>query len=241
MIDGTAARMLAAIAARANDLLGAYTNGAEPAFADTAASARTIMKSSNPLGVAAADGYFIVDDRGRRAYTHDGDFVFARGALLSAAGSPVYGYAGDEARSRGILSALRADPVDAALQRCRDLRIEADGRVVYTRTARDAATGAARPERVTIGTVALARFPAGTAPLHGTAAALAGPPGTAVHVGVPADGNFAPLATFARDRGTIDVEAALRGLQEAYEAFGALQAAQAARGKIERGALDLIK
>lgn len=241
MIDASSARMLATIAARASDLLNAYTPGAQPHFADVVASTPSTYHVQDELSVTSSDGYFVVDDRGRRAFTKDGGFTVREGALLTKGGAAVYGYADADAQRRGVLTALHVDPVDAALKRHDDMRVESDGHVVYTRAVRDAASGAARPERVVLGTLALARFPAGTRPVELDATHVAAPSDTRVQIGTPADGAFAPLATHSADRGNYDIDRALQRLHDAYESFGALQAAKSARGKTDRTAMDLIK
>jgi hypothetical protein len=61
------------------------------------------------------------------------------------------------------------------------------------------------------------------------------------HVGLPADGTFPPLATGARDAGSIDLDASLRKLSEAYVAFSAMQAAHKAQGDGSKVVMDLLK
>jgi len=241
MIDAVSAQMLAEIAARANDVLAAYGSGAEPTFSDAAGNANRILKNADPLSVATQDGYFVVERAGQRAYTRDGTFVFRDGALKTRGNEPVVGYASAQDRARAILTPLRADAADAALGRVNDLRIESDGAVAYTRSVRDAQTGVMRRERVTIGTLALARFPAGTQPVRIDVTHAGAPPGVVTHFGAAGDGNFAPLATHSRDAGGFDVDAALLHLQEAYRAFDAVQAAHAARRDVYKTTMDLVK
>ena len=241
MIDPASARMLAEIAARAGDMLNAYKPGAEPRFSDVTQATRSTSRAESSLSVTSADGYFVVEERGRRAFTKDGTFAVREGALTTASGAAVYGYADTDAQKRGILIALRIDPIDAALKRHEDMRIESDGHVVYTRTVRDAKSGAARPERAVLGVLALARFPAGTKPEQLDPTRLGAPAHTRMQIGAPADGAFAPLATNSADRGAYDMDAALERLHDAYQSLDALRAAKAARGKTDRTAMDLIK
>jgi hypothetical protein len=61
------------------------------------------------------------------------------------------------------------------------------------------------------------------------------------HLGAPADGGFAALATRARDAGNVDIDMGLQRLSEAYVAFSALQAANKAQGAGSKVVMDLLK
>jgi hypothetical protein len=132
-------------------------------------------------------------------------------------------------------------PSDYALGRCGDIRIESDGTVSYTRPTVDPRTTVRGVERVTVGKVALARFPAGTMPVRLDDRHVGAPQGIAPHLGTPADGTFSGLATYSRDIGAVDVDASLVKLSEAYRALSALAAANKARGGADQTAMDLLK
>ncbi len=237
MLNGASLSALSRIAERANDLLNAYTPGFRPTFSDVTAALPKPEKSSNPLSVVApADGWFVVAAKdGSRRYTRDGEFEFRNGALVTSHGEPVM------TLERGVAVPLRADPVDVALGRCTDVRVESDGTLAYTRPALDPQTGERTVERVGIGRVALARFPAGTQPVRLDPSTYGAPHGVLPHFGTPADGSFGGLVTYARDRGALDLDSGIARLQEAYQAFSALGAANRARGKTESVAMDLVK
>jgi hypothetical protein len=136
---------------------------------------------------------------------------------------------------------LTIDPVDAALGRVDDAHIEADGTLAYLRTVIDPKTGKPSKERVTAGRVALARFPAGTqlqrvSPTHAVA-----PSGVAVMVGKPSEGVFGTLATQSRDAGSIDFEAGLDQIREAFLALDAMSASGQVEARESKVAVDLIK
>ncbi len=231
MLNAATARALADVAARAGDVLHAYDPGYSAQFGDSAGNER-VVRERDPLAVAAPPGdYFIVSSPdGERRYTRDGRMRFADGGLQNAEGD-VLGFAPD-GREGAVPQPLRADPVDAALGRAHDVRIEPDGSVVYTRTAIDPRTMQRGTQRVVVGTLALARFPAGTNPARAQ---------VAPHVGVPGEAGFAALATGARGLGPVDINLGIAKLQEAYLAFDALRAAQKARLQLDKGAMDLVK
>ncbi len=144
--------------------------------------------------------------------------------------------------ARGTLpTPLRVADVDRALGRGADARVERDGIVAYTRAAIDPRTGARGVERVVLGRIALARFPAGTQPARLDGARAAAPPGVVAHLGAPADGTFPALATFSRDAGTIDVAAGVARLDEAYRAFEAMGAVVKSRASVQKTTVDLVK
>jgi flagellar basal body rod protein FlgG len=238
MIDSATARALAEIAERARDLLRSGTPGFEPERDDVRGPSR-IVPDSDSLSVAAPPGAWFVtaESDGRRSYTRDGSFALRDGKLVTRGGGPVYGFSGESSAS----APLAIDPVDASLGRARDARIEPGGTLAYTRTAIDPRTGAARPERVVAGTLALARFPAGSASVRRDADLLRAPAGTEPHLGRPGDGNFGGVATNSRDRGRFDFDLGLVRLQEAYTALAAARAVTSARGTFTRTAFDLVK
>ncbi len=224
------------IAERAADVRRAFEPGAFPLH-DDVASEPVAAFTLDPLSVASARGELFVTAGagGAHAYTADGSFHLEQGRLLDARGDAVLG-------SRvpgGALEELRVDPVDAALGRASDARIEPDGTFAYDRAAIDPRTGRRELQRVAVGRLALARFPAGTRFAGGDG--LAAPAGVVAHVGVPGDGTFAALEPHRRLRGGIDIDRSLVRLKEAYVAFDALQAAHAAKGRTAKTAMDLLK
>ncbi|MDQ6823532.1 MAG: hypothetical protein M3Z07_03455 [Candidatus Eremiobacteraeota bacterium] len=237
-ISSAVGRAFETIGARERDVMRSYADGAIPQYNDVRTEART-EPSADPLAVAApANGLFIVkDERGDQRFTRDGGFTFTNGAVSDRAGRPLLGYHADT----GPLAPLHADPVDVSLGLVRDLRIEADGLVSYAKALVDPKTGARESHRVTIGRIALARFPAASnVHLAGTAL-IAAPAGVVPHVGRPGDGNFESLILHARERSGIDIDLSLERLQEAYIAFDALRAAHKAQGSVEKTSMDLLK
>lgn len=242
MISPAAADALDRIAARAQDVMRAYTAGGFAANNDVNVSARGPEYAADPLSVAAPpNAYFVAESgTGVRTFTRDGQFRLDGATLRDAAGNAVLGYPGSDAR--GTLPQPLALPAgDVALGRCSNLRIESDGTVSYTRATIDPRTTQRGVERVTAGKIALARFPAGTQPIRLDERHVGAPQGIAPHLGTPADGTFAGVATYARDTGSVDVDTSLEKLSEAYRAFSAIAAANRARGGAERTALDLLK
>jgi flagellar basal body rod protein FlgG len=241
MISPATADALSRIAARAQDVMRAYTPGGFAASADVN-TARPAAYAVDPLSVAAPpQAYFVTQSpTGVRTYTRDGGFTLDGGALRTAEGLAVLGYpAGD---ARGTLPVPLTLPAgDAALGRCTNVRIESDGTLSYSRTAIDPRTTERSVERVTAGKIALARFPAGTQPIRLDERHVGAPQGIAAHLGTPADGTFAGLATYARDTGAVDIDTSLDKLSEAYRAFSALAAVNRARGGADQTAMDLLK
>jgi flagellar basal body rod protein FlgG len=227
------------IAERAADVRRAFTPGASPVRDDVATDGGPSSFTLDPLSVAApGDDLFVALDRnGRTAYTRDGSFAVRNGELVSGSGAPVLGFA----RAGGALEPLRIDPVDAQLGRVRDLRVGADGMLSYARSAIDPRSGARETQRVDVGRVALARFPAGTRLDARDPDVVHAPPGIVPHVGAPGDGSFAAVAPMQRERSRIDIDEGLARLNDAYLAFDALQAAQTARGHLGKTAMDLLK
>lgn len=226
MIDPALSGALDRIAQRAADVQAAFTPGASPRFSDVATDA------PQPLT------YFIVrDENGRTLYTRDNRFTFRNGVLSDASGRAVIGFPASASAS----APLKADPVDASLGRAIDPHVEPDGTLAYDRVAIDPRSGARETERIVVGRVALARFPAASAPVVVDANHAAAPPGVVPHVGVPGDGNFAMLEPARRSESRIDFDRSLERLEEAYVAFDALQAAHKARGSTGKTAMDLVK
>ncbi|BDE07581.1 hypothetical protein WPS_28570 [Vulcanimicrobium alpinum] len=229
------------IAARAQDLREIYQAGAVPAHDDVAAEPQ-IEPSSDPLSVALPPGAWLVTRGadGARAYQRDGALRFDDGVLRTRDGADVLGYPRGDARG-ALPVPLRLPAADVALSRTADTRIAADGTVAYTRAAIDPRTGERSVERVAIGRIALARFPAGTHPPRVDATHVAAPPGVVPHLGTPADGTFPGLAPFSRESGAIDVDAGIERLDEAYRQFQALGAAARTRANVDKTTLDLLK
>jgi flagellar basal body rod protein FlgG len=239
MIDAATMAGLARIAARERDVAHAYEPGFVPESDDVAAAPRAI-RSADPLSVAAPAGaYFVTPgSAGAVRFTRDGTFGVIEGLLCGPDGRPVLGFA---LGSRGALAPLRIDAYDRALGRASGARIGADGTFSYLRTAIDPRTGERRSERIAVGKLGLARFPAGTQPLRLDATHVAAPAGVKAQVGAPADGAFAPLITGARDLGNVDIVAGLKKMREAYDTFEAMRAVQRARGSDEKTTMDLVK
>jgi len=240
MIDASLAAALARVADRANDVLHGYQAGFEPS-ADVARKTSPLLPDGRALATSAPPGtYFIVEAEGRALYTRDGDLRFVDGTLRTAGGATVLGrpLAGGSSTS---LIPLRVDPVDATLRQAREPRIEPDGLVTFSQSTIDPRTGVRREERLALGRVALAAFPAGTQPVRIDANRVAAPAGVVPRVGVPGDRTFGALRIHVRELGRLDLEAGLRKLQEAYLALDALRAAHQAHGELEKGAMDLLK
>jgi hypothetical protein len=230
------------IAQRAQDALAAFTPGSVPARGATVGPAPRAQFSLDPLSVAAPrDAFFVTASAdGSPRYTRDGSFTLRENALVASDGSPVLGYAG--ASGPGTLPApLHIDPSDAALARHADLHLDATGALTYTRPTIDPRTGARTNERIIAGRIALARFPAGTAPARIDGTHVAAPAGVLPHLGTPGDATFGGLTTNARDGGGIDIDTALDRLADAYTTFSAMRAAFGARGATDRTATELVK
>ncbi|MHB8146927.1 MAG: hypothetical protein ACYDGM_06665 [Vulcanimicrobiaceae bacterium] len=227
------------ISARAADVRMAFTPGAVPANDDVATTRARARFDPDPLCIAAPPGdYFITgDERGHTLYTRDGALTIARGALRGRDGQPIFGYAGGS----GTLGALSLDPVDAALGRITGAHIERDGSLVYARSVIDPRTGAREEQRVMVGRVALARFPAGTKLQRTDASHFVAPSGSIPHVGRPADANFGAVEPQHRQESRVDIDRALARLKDAYLAFDALAAGQTAQWGLGKTAMDLVK
>lgn len=239
MIDGAISAGLERIAARERDVRGAYEPGFTPEATDAMRASR-ITRSDDPLSVAAPDGAYFAraGADGKVQFTRDGSFAIDDGVLGDRGGRPVLGFSvGDRTR----VAPLRIDPYDAALGRASGAHVDADGTFAYTRTSIDPRSGERRAERVVVGRVALARFPAGTLPVRANDSSLTAPAGVSPAFGVPADGNFKPLYARARDLGRMDVIVGIEKMREAYENFEALRAANHVRGSFAKTTMDLLK
>jgi len=228
---------LARIEARAEDVRHIFEGGFEPG--ETRALDRSVVPLLDPLSVVAPDGTYFTSaiGEGRLAFTRDGAFTFADGALRGRDGALILGFR--DGTKKPV--PLRADPLDVALGRISGAHIEPDGSLAYERSSVDPRSGERRLERVVVGRIALARFPAGTQPLRRDPTHVVAPPGVEATIG-PAGGNgFGPLTIFARELGRLNPLAALDRLEEAYLAFDALRATRMADGGLERTALDLVK
>jgi flagellar basal body rod protein FlgG len=226
------------ITERAADVRRSFTPGAVPQRDDVLTGAGASDFTLDPLTVSAPEhAYFITaDDRGRPAYTRDGAFSLRDGTLVDGEGRPVLGVTQTGAEP----AELRVDAVDEALRRVRDPQVERDGSLVYRRETIDPRTGARESQRVTVGRVALARFPSGTR-LHGDGEEMRPPDGVTAEVGLPGDGHFAPVVPMQRDRSRVDIDESLIRLKDAYLTFDALQAAEAAKAHLGKTVTDLVK
>jgi flagellar basal body rod protein FlgG len=227
------------IASRAADVRRAFTPGAVPTYDDVAAAASSSQFTLDPLSVAPPAGtYFVVrSSDGGLSYTRDGVFHLDGGALHDAGERPLLGI-----RSPGAaLEELCVDPVDAALGRASDPRIGSDGTFGYARSVIDPRTGNRSTQRVAVGRVALARFPAATKLEMGASGSLRAPGGVVPYTGTPSDGALPALEPMRRGNSGIDIDESLARLKAAYVAFDALAAAETAKGRIGKTAMDLIK
>ena len=229
------------VLSRAQDLRDAFRAGSVPLNDDVRTAAR-VTASSDPLSVVPPPGAWLVTRGadGVRAYERDGALAIDNGVLRTRSGAEVLGYPGGDARG-AVAVPLRIPDTDRALGRGADARVEHDGTIAYTRVAIDPRTGVRGVERMILGRIALARFPAGTQPARLDGARVAAPRGVVPHLGTPADGTFAELATFSRDAGTIDVAAGVARLDEAYRAFEALAAVMKSRASVQKTTVDLVK
>lgn len=239
MINAATQDALDRIAQRAADVQRAFTPGAVPQFGDVATDRPASRPLLDPLAVAAPqDAYFLsTDERGRTVYTRDGSFALRDGTLVGANGRDILGFTAPGS----VASSLRVDAVDEALGRVTNLRVDPDGSLAYDRTVIDPRSSARERERVVVGQVALARFPAATKLGVADANHYLAPPGTLPHVGRAGDGNFSLVTPMQREESRIDFDRSLDRLEEAYVAFDALQAAHKAQGGTGKTAMDLLK
>lgn len=240
MIDARVANTMSALQSRKAELLEAYEPGFFPADSDVTAGHDKLRPSMNPLSVVAPEEtYFVASDTmGRSFYSRNGDFHVVDGTLRTPNGSQVMGFG---PRGDGQLMPLRLEPVDVALHRYSDVRIDPEGRLSYVRRVIDPQTGKPRMERVTVGTIALARFPAGTqlsAPdgVHVTSAA-----GVSPALGVSGRDGFDALRVGMGDHGRLDVKRALAAVRDAYIQYDAVRSANDAHGNGDKTVMDLVK
>ena len=243
MINSGPAQALAELATRAQEMLHAYEPGYETT--DDQIRSATLARSEpalDPMSAAAPEGaYFMgVDSKGASFFSRDGSFGVQGTNVTWADGSRVLGYANGAAPD-GAPKPLKIDAVDSALHRVGEPHVEADGSVAYTRTTVDPTTGKSRDERVVAGRIALARFPAGSAGQPLSAHRLAQPAGVAPVVGSPDSAPFGKLTPKARDLGSVDFEAGLNQLREAFLALDAMSATSRVDDKDAHVAMDLIK
>ncbi|HLX26046.1 MAG TPA: hypothetical protein VKR05_03575 [Candidatus Cybelea sp.] len=227
------------IAERAADVRRAYTPGAVPKYDDVASPGIITDFTLDPLSVVAPEGCYFVsgDDEGRRTYTRDGAFAVRGGRLVNVEGLPILG----SRHGSTALSELRVDPIDEALGHVRDVAMERDGTLAYRREYLDPRTGNRELQRVVAGRVALARFPAGTRLRTEDDGSCSAPENVTAHIGTPEANGFPPLEPMRRERGRIDVDRSLARLKDAYLAFDALQAAEAAKAHLGKTTMDLLK
>jgi hypothetical protein len=239
MIPQATADALARIASLAQDVRHSFEPGFEPQDSAVARRGLATTPSLDPLSVVAPEAsYFLTGapESGVR-FSRDGGFTFEDGTLRARDGEAVYGFAAEGSEA----TPLRADPIDVALGRVSGARIERDGLLIYERNSVDPRGGERRVERVAVGRIALARFPAGTQPVRFDEAHVGAPAGVAPTLGRAGEGGFGALQTFARDLGRVDPLAGLERLREAYVSFEAIRAAGSARGGLEQTAMDLLK
>jgi flagellar basal body rod protein FlgG len=227
------------IAERAADVRRAFAPGAVPHYDDVATSSDRSDFTLDPLSVAPPAGaYFVtLDARGRTIYTRDGSFSVRSGRLVDERGLPVLG----RRAPNTPLDEMRIDPVDEALGRTNRIRIDGDGSLIYARETIDPRTGKRAQSRIVVGRVALARFPAGSRLDTADGRSFTAPPGVAPHTGFPGDGSFDALAPMRRAHSRVDLDASLIRLKDAYTAFDALAAAEHAKGRLEKTAMDVVK
>jgi flagellar basal body rod protein FlgG len=241
MLNAAAVDAYDRVAARADDLRDAFRAGTVPLNDDVRVEPR-VVPALDPLSIVPPPGAWLVTRGadGTRAYERDGALSLRDGVLRTSDGAQVLGYPAGDARG-AVPVPLRVPDIDAALGRAAEAHVERDGTVAYARTAIDPRSGARSSERVTLGRVALARFPAGSQPQRLDGARVAAPPDVTPHLGTPADGSFSALATFSRDAGTIDVAAGVAKLDEAYRAFEAIGAAVRSQASVTKTTVDLVK
>jgi flagellar basal body rod protein FlgG len=189
--------------------------------------------------LAAPPGaYFVVSGRdGKELLTQDGGFQFVCGALRTREGYPVLGFTA----KRSTLGAISADPVDVALKRASDARVDKAGFVSCKLSAIDPSTGAVKTTRSIVGRVALATLPAGTQPIRVDGSHARPPEGVASHIGAPGEAGLGGLEPYRRELGAVDLAAGLDHLREAYLEFEALQAAHKTTADVDKAAMDLLK
>jgi flagellar basal body rod protein FlgG len=223
---------------RAADVRRAFTGGALPQRDDVATAAPATYFTFDPLSVSAPDGaYFVTRNaRGDLGYTRDGSFAVRDGRLVDEGGNAVQRMMPD-----GTLSDLTIDPVESALGRAGEQRIESDGTLSYARGIVDPRNAGRQMQRLAAGRLVLARFPAGTRMESNDGLTYAPPSGVSAQLGLPGTGAMGALSPMHRDRSRIDVDRSLLRLKEAFMAFDALHAAESAKSHFGKTAMDLVK
>ena len=233
------ARAIENVEQRVEDLRMVFTGGAQPNFHDALRPERAEL-TNDPLSVALpTDAYFVAGDAARPSYTRDGALSVRDGLLVSSDGTPVLGFVDGD--SSGVPRELQIEKNDALLGRAQDIRVEPDGVFGYARSVLDPKTGASSVERVVVGRVAIARFPAATRLERIDATHVAPPAHVVPLIGSPNDGSFLPIETQRRALGRIDADAAISRLQDAYLAMRALSATERSQNAFARGAFDIVK
>jgi flagellar basal body rod protein FlgG len=225
MIEASSAKLLNEIDLLGADRAHAADDGYVPNDPDLASTmTETMSDPKHPLAIVLPQhAYLVVNGTQARAYSRNGDLRFVDGELQSGES----------------LGALRADSVDVALGRVHDPEISSDGVVAYGRTTVDARNGHVSTQRVVVGKVALASFPAGTRLARVDNFSAAPAAGEQPNLGVPGDARFARLRTHAREISSVDVHRATTRWTEAVAAYYALLDAKANNGA--KTAMDLIK
>jgi flagellar basal body rod protein FlgG len=223
---------------RADDVRRAFTPGAQPRLDDVGREEAS-YPTLDTLSVAPPDHVYFVERNaaGDVRYTRDGSFTVRDGVLRGRDGNPVLGYS----ETGGTLAEIRCDPLDVALGRVGEARVNADGSVEYERSVVDPRTGVTERRGVVVGRVALARFAAGTRLQDEGDGSLTAPAGIHPKLGAPADDRFAPLIPMRRESSEIDIDRGIDRLRAAYVEFDAMQAIYQARNGAAKGAMDLVK
>ncbi|HEX5274445.1 MAG TPA: hypothetical protein VFW34_04150 [Candidatus Rubrimentiphilum sp.] len=228
LISDSTARALENVAARERELLRSLP--AENATLGDPYAAQ--IPCETPQGT-----YFITrDETGGRLFTRSSGLYLNAGNITDANGRGILGYTNPES----ALQPLHVDPIDASLGLAQNARVGSDGAVTYDRTVIEPATGGRTFQQLTIGRVAVARFPAGTR-LNGDDSYQTPPPGVAPHIGVPGAGGFPPLQQLSQMDKNGGLDSGLVRLQEAYLALDALRAAGVAQGSVQKTVMDLLK
>lgn len=239
MTTAGVASAIEAVERRGEDLRLLYTGGAQPNYFDALRQERS-EPSGNPLSVALPpDAFFVAGNPDRPTFTRDGALAVRDGVLVSSDGTAVLGFpTGD---TSGVPKPLAVEKNDAIVGRAQDLRVESDGVFGYARTVIDPKTLESHIERVVVGRVALARFPAGTRLERVDGSHARAPQSIVPFIGAPNDGGFGPLVTQQRAVGRLDPDTAISRLQDAYLALRAFGALQRSQNEMVRGAVDLVK
>lgn len=224
---------------RAEDLRMVFRGGAQPNFADALRPERVEL-IADPLSVVLPAAAFLVSgDSARPSYTRDGGLEVRDGVLTTSSGTPVLGFVEGDISS--VPRALAIEKNDALLGRAADVRVEPDGVFGYARNVVDPGSGESRVERVVVGRLALARFPAGTRLERIDTTHVRAPLHVVPFVGSPNDGSFLSIETQRRALGRLDSDVAVSRLQDAYLAMRALSATERSQNAFARGAFDLVK